>query len=379
MRVLHVASGDLWAGAEVQIYLLVTELAKLPEMQIQVALMNDGELARRLRLAGVNVEVIDESRLGALAIVSALRKLMTRLQPQVVHTHRIKENLLGLLANALSARAPMVRTSHGANEHAADWSRPAQRILQGMDDLCGRYLTRHVIAVSSALGVAMRDTHGYRNISVVLNGIDVAAIAASQTPAPFATPDSGVRHIGLAGRLEPVKRGDLFLQMAAELVARGLSYGLRFHVFGDGSQRTSLEELSARLGLDAHVQFHGHTPQAVSWLGCLDALVLCSDHEGLPMILLEAMAAGTPVVAHAVGGIGEVMQGDVGGTLVTRHAATAYADAVARILSGETPVDRDAARARLLAKYSAEKAARATAALYLNCTQRDLTDARVSH
>jgi glycosyltransferase involved in cell wall biosynthesis len=369
MRVLHVASGDLWAGAEVQIFLLVTELAKLPDVQIQVALMNDGELARRLRLAGVRVEVIDESRLGALAIVSALRKLMTSFQPEVVHTHRIKENVLGLLANALSARAPMVRTSHGANEHAAGWSRPAQRILQGMDDLCGRYLTRHVIAVSSALGAAMRDSHGYRNISVVLNGIDVAAVAASQTPAPFATPDSGVRHIGLAGRLEPVKRGDLFLQMAAELVARGLPYPLRFHVFGDGSQRTSLERLSARLGLDAHVQFHGHTPQAVSWLGSLDALVLCSDHEGLPMILLEAMAAGTPVVAHAVGGIAEVMQGNVGGTLVTTHAATAYADAVARILSGETPVDREAARARLLAKYSAEKAARSTAALYLNCTQ----------
>jgi glycosyltransferase involved in cell wall biosynthesis len=380
MRVLHIASGDLWAGAEVQTHLLVTELSRLSDIEIHVALMNEGELSRRLISAGIAVEVIDESRLSAPTIVCALRRLMIRFRPHVIHTHRTKENVLGLLANALSARAPMIRSLHGANEHAATWlRRPLQRMILAADELSGKYCTRRVIAVSQELGERLRTVHGYGNVVVVRNGIDVEGVANRQVRAPFKHEDSDVRHIGFAGRLEPVKRGDLFLEMAAALVRKNLPHPLHFHLFGDGSQRDMLHGLCARLGLAEHVTFHGHTPEVVSWLGCLDALVLCSDHEGLPMVLLEAIAAGAPVVAHAVGGITEVMRDDVGGILVTQHDAEHYAEAVARLLAerdtGHLHAD---ALQRLAEEYSASRNAESISALYWRCLGNDRAAARYS-
>jgi glycosyltransferase involved in cell wall biosynthesis len=362
---MHIASGDLWAGAEVQTYLLTTELAKLPDVEVQVALMNDGELAHRLRNEGVAVEIFDERRLGAPAIVRGLRRLMTHFGAEIIHTHRTKENVLGLVANVLSVRVPMIRTVHGANEHPAGWDKPLKWLIQSADEFAGRHFTRHLVAVSEALGESLRQ-RGFDNIAVIPNGIDVDRVMREQVPAPFLVKD-GTRHIGLVGRLEPVKRGDLFLEMAAALRASNPPFPLLFHLFGDGSRRSELQQLAARIGLLDNVVFHGHVPEIVTWLGNLDALVLCSDHEGLPMILLEAIAAGVPVVAHAVGGITEVLRDEIGGILVTCQAPTAYADAVMSVLKGERRINTVAARERLRRLYSARRMAETTATLYRSC------------
>lgn len=371
LRVLHVTSGDLWAGAEVQVHQLLRELARRPDIEVRVALFNDGELARRLRSDGVAVTIIDESRMGGLAIAGQLHRLMREFRPQLIHTHRSKENLLGLLANTFSVRAPMVRTIHGANEHPTRWRQPQRHLIQLANEWSGRHLTRTVIAVSEALGASLRHEHGYRNVTVIANGIDAQAIRATQEPASFITPDRKTRHIAFAGRLEPVKRGDLFVDTAAQLLRLGLPYPLHFHLFGEGSQRPALEAQAARLGLADTLQFHGHQPDLSRWLGSLDVLLLCSDHEGLPMVLLEALAVGVPVVGHAVGGIAEVMAGNVGGLLVQSHEPQAYAEAVARILrNGWSNEQRTAAMTRLLDRYSAQHNANLTRALYQDCLRQ---------
>ena len=368
LRVLHIASGDLWAGAEVQVWQLLTQLARSPQLEVAAALMNEGELAARLCAAGVAVEVIDESRLGAFGIFRRLRQLMRKFQPDIVHTHRSKENLLGLAANLASVRARMVRTVHGANEHPTSWRRPARHLINLANDFSGRKLTAAVIGVSPGLAEVLRIENGYWNVSLIPNGIDFAAIAKGQVAAPFREPGSRARHVGLVGRLEPVKRGDLFLEAAALIRREQREPILHFHIFGDGSQRRSLEQLAANIGVADRVLFHGHQPQAVRWLSGLDALVLCSDHEGLPMILLEALAAGTPVVGHAVGGIAEVMQNGVGGLLVERHDARGYADAIVQILASTPEQLRvRVAQDRIQLKYSSASNAEQTLALYQAC------------
>jgi glycosyltransferase involved in cell wall biosynthesis len=227
-----------------------------------------------------------------------------------------------------------------------------------------------VIGVSSGLAEALRNEHGYRNVSLIPNGIDVGAIANAQVPAPFRKAGQRTRHIGLVGRLEPVKRGDLFLEAAALICREQAGDEILFHVFGDGSQRGELEQRAAALGLGHRVLFHGHTPEVVSWLSGLDALVLCSDHEGLPMILLEAIAAGTPVVGHAVGGIAEVMHGEIGGLLVERHDARGYADAIRQVLaSGPEELKMSIAQHRLHTEYSSSSNAEQTLALYRACAR----------
>src|SRR5277367_5793662 len=115
VRVLHIISGDLWAGAEAQAF---TQLSALHEANVTVAaaLLNEGELAARLRARGVPVTVLDESRLSGTGILLALRRLMREWRPDIVHTHRTKENILGSLANRLAGNVPSVRTVHGASE-----------------------------------------------------------------------------------------------------------------------------------------------------------------------------------------------------------------------------------------------------------------------
>lgn len=334
LRVLHVASGDLWAGAEAQIYTLVRALMSLvPDIQLRAALMNEGELAGRLRESGVDVHIFDESQLGSIGIFTGLRRLMRVWRPDIVHTHRTKENILASLANTTTCRAPSVRTSHGASERTAGGMRGLREALVSRIDLwCARRLQRRVIAVSAELAKHLVGTFPAEKIAVIENGVDVAETRARVHPVDFRSHFPDDVHIGLAGRLVPVKRVDLFIRTAAVLQGRFPQMPWHFHVFGDGPLRPQLEK-QAMLEAGLRITFHGHRPDIISCLAALGVLVMCSDHEGLPMTVLEALAVGTRIVAHAVGGLTESLSGVDSAILVQEHHPTAYAEAVWRLLS----------------------------------------------
>ena len=120
--------------------------------------------------------------------------------------------------------------------------------------------------------------------------------------------------------------------MAALLCRENLPWPLRFHIFGDGSLRTSLETQAKVLNLGDSVRFHGHRNDISVCMASLDVLLVCSDHEGLPMTVLESIVLGTPVVAHRVGGLVEVLDDSSGGMLVRQHDPKGYAQAVLAIL-----------------------------------------------
>lgn len=347
-----------------QVYLLLCELQKLPDIFVSAVLLNHGELASRLAEAGVNVTVISEDSHSSLAIIRKLRAVLLQHKPHVIHSHRNKENIISALANGASLRTALVRTQHGAPEHYGGWRRPARSLIAGLNEIIGKWMTRKVVAVSNALAQSLA-RKGYSNTAVIPNGVDVERIEASLSPDACPPRDELTRNIGFIGRLEPVKRPDLFLEIAAELHSRDTPFELNFHLFGDGSQRLQLETIVEQRALTEHVTLHGHDPNITRWLKYLDALVLCSDHEGLPMILLEAMTAGVPVVAHAVGGIPEVMAGGNGGLLVKEHNASTYAYALLELLA-EPPStsSRDAVRRHVLEHYSSASNASRMAGLY---------------
>ena len=95
---LHIASGDLWAGAEVQLYTLVKALKQKLNVPVSVILLNHGVLENKLQQAGINVTVIDESKINSGKILRYLYTAIKSLQPDVIHTHRVKENILGGIA-----------------------------------------------------------------------------------------------------------------------------------------------------------------------------------------------------------------------------------------------------------------------------------------
>jgi glycosyltransferase involved in cell wall biosynthesis len=190
--------------------------------------------------------------------------------------------------------------------------------------------------------------------------------SAQVTPTEFAEEHDAI-HVAFLGRLEPVKRVDIFLESASNLLSRHPEYDWRFHVFGDGTLREDLEQRARDLGITPVTTFHGHDPFAANYLGSLNCVVLCSDHEGLPMILLEALAAGTPVVGHAVGGIAEVIDG-TNGQLVYGQEPDEYAQAILAAVEGRIERDQLPRTALVGETWNTKANAASYLSLYLSAT-----------
>lgn len=363
LRILHIASGDLWAGAEVQAFTLICHLAKMPDTEVAAGLMNEGPLAERLRAVGVPVYLMDERQLSPLQILRHLCGILRSWRPDVIHTHREKENILGSIANRLSSRVPCVRTVHGGNEHSAatGWAVVRRGIVTSLDRWCGRALQQKVIAVTKDLGTRLNAKYPARKIVVVENGVDVEVVRAAKGVAGFRMLDKGATHIGIAGRLVQVKRVDLFLDAAALLLQSHPERRWKFHIFGDGPARFELEQYSRQVQIAERIAFHGHREDIATCLGGLDALVICSDHEGLPMVALEAVALGVPTVAHAVGGLADVVPRDF---QVFQHDAQGYAEAVLRVLEADGIAITGGHAQETLGNFSAQRNAERVRAVY---------------
>jgi glycosyltransferase involved in cell wall biosynthesis len=331
LRILHIISGDRWAGAEVMAYTLLKEMNK--HHDVFAVLLNTGELAQRLDDIHIPITILDESILPSWRVFTGIRRSLKEIKPDIVHTHRQKENILGSIANSLSIRAKCVRTVHGDSEFEPTGLARAQVIL---DSFCGRYLQQTIIAVSEDLRQKLMRKFSANRIVTVVNGIDPEETRLNLEYPDFklAMPDK--KHIGLVGRLDPVKRVDIFLEMAALLQQDHPVIPWHFHIFGEGQLEIEMKNLAVRLEIVEVVTFHGHRMDIKNCIYGLDAVVMCSDHEGLPMTALESIAIGTPLIAHNVGGLIGLMQ-ETPQLLVTKHHASGYTDAVIKVITSTTP------------------------------------------
>lgn len=155
------------------------------------------------------------------------------------------------------------------------------------------------------------------------------------------------RLVGIVGRLVPIKGHEIFLQAAKVVMERFPS--CRFLIVGDGPERLKLQEMAATLGLASRVLFLGWRRDLDRIYADLDLLVLSSSNEGTPVSLIEAMAAGVPVVATRVGGVKDLMTRDETGLLVPPGDAQALALGIVTLLN-------DPERARRMAKAGKERA-----------------------
>lgn len=186
------------------------------------------------------------------------------------------------------------------------------------------------IGVSQALVDRMRELGLASGQQLALrNGVDLARFSAEAEPG-LLRQRLGVQGSPLllsVGNLVPLKGHDLVIEALGLLRSQGLD--ARLCIAGAGPLRAELEALAGRLGLSGVVQFLGALPQEqlASWYGAADMLVLASEREGWPNVLLESMACGTPVVATAVGGIPEIVEVPSTGRLVHDRSPQGLADA----------------------------------------------------
>ncbi len=353
IHVLQLVSGDLWAGAEVMLYTLVKTLHTELNTQVTVVILNTGTLEKKLRECGVTVFVLDESKLKSPQIFSQLRQIVNEIQPDVLHSHRNKENILGSLAAWYKHRIPSIRTVHGASEHRPPFYKLPKHIIPLLNWFCGRFLQRYIIAVSDDLAKKLTHSFPESKIKVIENGIDINALLENvDTPA---AKENNIYHIGIAGRLTPIKRVDLFIECAVHLKRYHPELDIHFHIFGDGPLQETLTTQVRAKQASAYIHFEGHTENIPKQLQTLDALLMTSDHEGLPMILLEAMCMKTPIIAHAVGGIPNLLENGVCGTLIQKHSVKFFAEAIVQLISQPTRYQQQTEQAfkRLTQHYSA--------------------------
>jgi glycosyltransferase involved in cell wall biosynthesis len=362
--VLHVASGDLWAGAETMLWYLAREQAAASAMPPTAVLFNDGTLAERLREARVRVFVVPEQRHGPAGLLRAVASIVRRERPDVVHTHRKKENVLGALAARLFG-IPSVRTVHGIEEHPAQGWQLKRRAADRLDRLVATRLQARTVAVSRALARDLRAA-GVTNAAVVHNGIDadVVAAAACVRTGNVDRDDSRIA-IGFLGRLVPIKRVDRFLDVAKILVERSPGR-FRFRIAGDGPLLAWTRERVAELGLADSVETPGHVVDTRAFMRDLDALFITSDSEGIPYAVLECLALGVPVVGPAVGGLPEVLDEGRAGVLVAPGAAEGFVEQGLRLADDRAALHRYAARGRELvrARFAAAEMGRGYARVY---------------
>jgi glycosyltransferase involved in cell wall biosynthesis len=355
-RVLHIASGDLWAGAESQLFTLVTTLHNSLEVPVFVLLLNHGTLEDRLREAGIEVTILDESNLNSFQILSKLVRIIKIKRPDVIHTHRTKENILGSVAGFIAGRIPSLRTVHGAPEHQISWRQLRKRGTRTLDWISGSFLQRKIISVSEDLAVLLQREFPHEKIDVIENGIDLDSLRGNNLK-PVFTQDTGGRslRIGLAGRLVPVKRVDIFIKTARHIRDHHPDLKASFHIYGDGPLLAELKSLSHEQDTGSIIHFEGHRDDISQEFQKLDLLMMTSEHEGLPMILLEAMALEVPIIAHATGGIPVLLDNGSCGALVAEHTPEAYAHEVHRLALSRSERSELAANAleRVRTHYSA--------------------------
>ena len=335
MRCLHIISGDLWAGAETATCALLRELRNREGIEPRAMVLNEGQLARELRAAGVPVSVEPERGRGLLSLARAARREARAWRADVVHSHRYKEHLLAAWAVAGRPIAH-VRTAHGMPPSVERSPRGAAAALDGA---LARTFGGRWIAVSAELAARLR---GARQIvDVVPNGLPERAAAPR---ADLLAGREGAALVGFVGRLEPIKRPDRFLAILAALGADVGGVAVRGVVAGDGSLAESTKALAAARGLDGRVSFLGHVDDGAAVVAALDVLVVPSDHEGHPMVVLEAMRAGIPVAATRVGGLPEMLPDD--DFLPPPDDVDALAGAVARLVADPDLRRRRGARLR---------------------------------
>jgi glycosyltransferase involved in cell wall biosynthesis len=220
------------------------------------------------------------------------------------------------------------------------------------------------VAVSSAMTAGLRDTLGIpeAKIRVIQNGIDVGAFGRPCDPALRAQLSGGTNRplVFTPARLH-AQKGHTFLLEAAAQVPDAI-----FVLAGDGEERPRLEEQAGQLQIADRVRFLGNRQDIPALMACCDLFVLPSLYEGLPLSVLEAMAAGRPVVATAVSGTPEAVIDGVTGLLVPPSDAASLSAAIRRVLSDPELADRiaRAGRTAVAEKFSGGAMVSATAGLY---------------
>jgi glycosyltransferase involved in cell wall biosynthesis len=193
-------------------------------------------------------------------------------------------------------------------------------------------LFRKVLAVSDAIARSLRRSGlNPEKVAMIANGIDVTPFASRSTTQDVEMGKEKRTIIGVVGRLTPQKGHQYLLQAAPDILSAFPN--VTFMFVGDGQERQTLQHMVSSLGIDKNVVFAGQRSDMPAVYASIDILVLPSINEGMPMTLIEAMAARRPVIATDVGDVAKLIRHGETGLLVEAANPSALKSAIIQLLS----------------------------------------------
>ncbi len=360
-KILYVITKSVWGGAQKYVHDLAAHLAP-EQFDVAVACGGSGPLIARLKEAGIrsipimslqrNVDVIKE-----LASFFSLIKIFIREKPGIIHLNSSKVGGLGAVAARLASlvtgsRPLVIFTVHGwgFNEDRPYWQRTAIFFFSWLSAI---FLDK-LILISSADYRSARRFVPERKLILIQNGIGPIAFLPREEARHFFgerlgrefRPDEII--IGTNAELTKNKGHIQLIDAVNQMEIQNPKSKIQTIIVGEGEERKKLQNRIRSLELEDTVHLVGFVPEAARYLKALDVFVLPSLKEGLPYTLMEAMAAGVPVIATGVGGIPDLIENGKSGMLVPPKDPNALAQALLAFLARPE-------RGRTLARKAGER------------------------
>ncbi len=360
MVIAHILSSfDMGGQERVAVDLARTQVAAGHQvLAISLARGPEGPCAAQFREHGVRADTVAKKLRIDPTLPLRLGRYLARAGVSVVHTHNPHALIYGAPAAAI-AGAVSVHTKHGMNPDT-----PRRLWLRRT---AGRLAGAHVAVTPALARVALKagDCDGPR-LHVVANGVDLTRFKPSRRARAEARLELGIPGdawvVGTVGRLSPEKNQGLLVDaMAGQVGDR-----MQLVVVGDGPERAMLSARVAATGHARHIHMTGARSDVQNLLAAFDVFALTSRTEGLPLVLLEAMGMGLPVVSTAVGGIPDLIEHRVTGFLLPSGDVARLSRQLSA-LSSDFTLSRqvgEAGRRQVLARYSLDRMASEYESLY---------------
>jgi glycosyltransferase involved in cell wall biosynthesis len=315
-------------GAEVLAARLARQLGDTYRF-LFVCLDGLGTLGEELRGDGFSVRVLGRKPGVDWSCLRRLADLLRRERVDLIHAHQYTPFFYALAARLLYRRPAVLFTEHG--RHYPDYPRRkrivANRLLLQRRD--------RLVGVGQSVRQALIDNEGLPagRVEVIYNGMDLSAYSGRGADRQAVRRELGVGPddvvILQVARLDYLKDHATAVRMMAQVVK--CRADVRLLVVGEGPERPGIEELVRQLNVGDQVRLLGLRSDVARLLGAADLCLLTSISEGIPLTVIEAMAAGLPVVATRVGGLGEMIDDGVHGLLAPAGDPAALAACVLRL------------------------------------------------
>ena len=357
VTVLHLSSERTWRGGEQQIAYLIDEL-KLLGVIVHIAVKAGSEFEKYCKGKGMPCYSLPFRNSLDLRTALEIKKICRDLNPDLIHLHSSKSHGIGVLSAILGNKVPLVLSRRVDFVPKNTWLTRMKYNYPGI---------KRILCVSHKIRDIMKAYLREPEKAITIHsGVDLAKF---NIPVPENTlrkefnVDRNTVIIGNTSALEDHKDYFTFIDTIYELIQRRIP--LKAFIIGTGSREAALKEYAAEKKLTEAVCFTGFRKDIVRVLPSLDLFLITSNEEGLGTSVLDAFAAGIPVVATAAGGIPEMVINNETGMLASVGDKVSLADAVVKLLSDPALKDRLIRNAKDKVKdFSKEETARKTLTAY---------------